>query len=231
MAMKIAIGLAVLVSVPVLAQGAGRGQWVGGGQSGRWVGPVAVQPQPTVGLVSGRPSPFGNVLFPGTGGPPGQGIYGSGPFGPNHQPIVVGGTGRGGVIAVPFAFPVAVSGGTYGYGGVNPPQTPSVVINQNFAADVARPVVRDYEELPEPVRRAPVAVEPHGRVDSPPAAESFYEIVFRDGTSQRAAGYAVSGDTLIFVSDRGRKTTVTLDQIDLARTETANRARGLDFQI
>lgn len=227
--MKIAIGLALLVSAPVLAQGAGRGQWVGGGLGGRWVGPVAVQPQPTVGLVSGRPSPFGNVLFPGTGGPPGQGIYGSGPFGPNRQPIVVGGPGRGGVIAVPFAFPVAVSGGGYGYGSGNAPQTPSVVINQNFAGDAPRPVVRDYEELPEPVRRAPAAVP--APLVTTPVAESLYEIVFRDGTSQLAAGYAVSGDTLIFVTDRGRKTTVTLDQIDVARSEAVNRARGLEFQL
>ena len=68
-------------------------------------------------------------------------------------------------------FGVYNPGGVYSSGGELLPAPPTVVINQNFQSDIARPQFRDYTNvpLPEPGRRAPPPPQgAQGSVNAPP---------------------------------------------------------------
>lgn len=113
---------------------------------------------------------FGNVLYPGTGGPPvgrtGGNInfpgqlgatiqgrpYGGGPY---RQPQMVR-QGHNRTVVVPYAVPVVVAGApTDDYLPAQPQQqfvqqpAPTVIINQNFTPEMLHPTVREYPESPQ----------------------------------------------------------------------------------
>jgi hypothetical protein len=71
------------------------------------------------------------------------------------------------------------------------------------------------------------APTPQGQI---PAAENATTIVFKDGRpSEQIHNYALTQSTL-FVLDQNRRD-IPLDQVDLAATENANRAAGMEFQV
>lgn len=135
---------------------------------------------------------FGNVLFPGAGGPPpirhtsptfaqrlGSTISGGG-----HSGRPSGGHGRGGGLGYAYAVPVYYGGYGYGYGYgqqqpeqpvtvVNqPPQQPTVIINQYYGQDggVRSEVRNSQDGNTDGIRsyQAPIPSNPEPSVASAP---------------------------------------------------------------
>jgi hypothetical protein len=218
----------------------------------------------------GSTSGFGNILFPGTGGPPPVRQGGIGIVGGITDPTFAARYGRtvGGIVGLPGAYQrgtgrtqtIIVPYGVPVYGGagylaqpeppnvtvvVPPQQTPSVIVNQNFVGETARPVVRDYSdaELPEtlsnnsgmpsgfyqaPVR--PPADVPAQRASGDTKA-TIYLLAFKDHSIYSAIAYWVEGNTLNYVTPQGAHNQATLDLLDREFSEQLNRERGLDFAL
>jgi hypothetical protein len=86
---------------------------------------------------------------------------------------------------------------------------------------------------PPPPDYVPPAYEPPPPPDSSPklpANQIATTIVFKDGrSSEQIHNYALTGTTL-YVLDQ-QHSDIPVDQIDLAATEKANRAAGIEFQV
>jgi len=149
----------------------------------------------------------------------------------------------GAVVYVPYAVG-GYYGGYYGgdyYGdqGMQQPgypqqqyMGPPVIINQNFAPDVARPVVREYAtDANGGIRlygpQTPVS-EP-----APPVAEESptFLIAFKDHTIYAAMAYWVEGDTLHYVTGQSTHNQVSLDLVDRELSDRLNRERQVDFRL
>lgn len=194
---------------------------------------------------------FGNVVFPGSGGPrlpnfsitdPGfahrlGGIVSG--FGP-YTGAPTGHIRRRGVVAVPFAVPVVV-GGYYpepmpqqapSVIVIPPPQpAPPVVINQNFApqpaAQPSGPTSSNNSgvgvyQAPSP---APAEGEPIGQ------EPTIYLIAYKDKTIHAAIAYWVEGDTLYYVTPQGQPNQVSLPLIDRDYSRQLNSGRSVDFRL
>ena len=147
----------------------------------------------------------------------------------------------GAVIYVPYA-----GGGYYGgdyYGDQGGPQAPGgypqqqymgpqVVINQNFAPDVARPIVREY------VPDANGGIRVYGPQSSAAAPDTTvaeesptFLIAFKDHTIYAAIAYWVEGDTLHYVTNQSTHNQVSLDLVDRELSDRLNRERQVDFRL
>jgi hypothetical protein len=148
---------------------------------------------------------------------------------------------NGAVIYVPYA-----AGGYYGgyyYGdqggqlapGDYPQQQysgPQVVINQNFAPDIARPVVREYASDPSGGIRVYGPESPAVDTQAPVAEESpTYLIAFKDHTIYAAIAYWVEGETLHYVTNQNTHNQVSLDLVDRELSDRLNRERQVDFRL
>ena len=115
-----------------------------------------------------------------------------------------------------------------------PPQqqsAPVVIINQNFAPETARPVVREY--VPDADGGIRV-YGPSNRASSPepPAQENpTYLIAFKDHTIYAALAYWVEGETLHYVTSQNTHNQVSLDLIDRDLSDRLNRERNVDFRL
>ena len=120
-------------------------------------------------------------------------------------------------------------------GGYPPQQQymgPQVVINQNFAPDVARPVVREYV----PDANGGIRIDgPQSQVTPPEttvAEESpTFLIAFKDHTIYAAIAYWVEGDTLHYVTNQSTHNQVSLDLVDRELSDRLNRERQVDFRL
>jgi hypothetical protein len=142
------------------------------------------------------------------------------------------------VLAVPYGYPVYVSGyGDYGYGydnGSAPDQTPApqVIINQNFAPEHATPVIREYgdDASSDGVRvydapgREPVESSAQGDVD-------YYLIAFKDHTIFSAFAYWVEGDTLHYVTAQRVHNQASLSLVDRDLTAKLNRNSKMQVKL
>ncbi|MGH9658990.1 MAG: hypothetical protein ACRD96_10635 [Bryobacteraceae bacterium] len=193
---------------------------------------------------------FGNVVYPGTGHPPAVPrvrVHDGGHAG-RLQSVVSGFPGYTGAPSghhwlnravgyYPIAYPVYYGGSYYQNPQpqpvtvVMPPQpAPTVIINQHFSPETARPVVREYTESSDglriypPTRRDPVEA---------PAAEEKrpYLIAFKDHTIYAAFAYWLEGDTLHYVTTHGTHNQLSLDLVDVELSTRLNRERGVDFRI
>jgi len=196
---------------------------------------------------------FGSVMFPGTGVPRGnpnigsahiqglnRSIRGVPPPGNPNRPMIV-------------PVPVVVGGYGYGYGYaqtpnitvINAPQpSPTVIINQNYAPEQARPAVRTYPEgsLPEPPvssYQAPIPSYPAPEPSSSPKVirsvhsdkPTIYLIAMRDGTVYSAYAYWVEGDTLHYVTTKHAMNMASVSLVDTAVTAQLNEERGVSVQL
>jgi hypothetical protein len=151
-------------------------------------------------------------------------------------------TRSGAAVYVPYAVGGYYGGYYYGdqgyqqpYGAGYPQQQymgPSVIINQNFAPDVARPIVRDY------VTDANGGIHvygPQSQVAEPqtPVAEESptFLIAFKDHTIYAAIAYWVEGDTLHYVTNQSTHNQVSLDLVDRELSDRLNRERQVDFRL
>lgn len=216
----------------------------------------------------GSPSGFGNVLFPGTGtAPPLVSPYlRPGPTFAQRLGATVAGHPRSLLLgrpdarrALPIVIPYAVPVWGYGYGYgppmaeyspvtvVNqPPQQPTVIINQYYGSDTAKPVVRDYTqtELPPPgpaspsLRsfQAPVPSHPEPPKQDSAAEErdpkpTIYLIAYKDQSIYPAIAYWIEGDSLHYITPQGSHNRASLELIDREFSERLNRERNIDFSL
>lgn len=197
---------------------------------------------------------FGNVVFPGTGGPSRFSITSPG-FAHRLGGIVTGFrpyTGapaygpsrpRTGGVLVPFAYPVFVGG--FGYYPeyppqqapnvtiVNPPQqAPQIIINQTFTPEAAKPVTEQYVTPRERTVSVYQAPSPQAAQFSGVSSEpTIYLIAFKDNSVQAALAYWVEGDSLHYVTAQGKLNKASLELIDRDLSEQLNRERNVDFSL
>ncbi|MEK7409097.1 MAG: hypothetical protein AAB225_28885 [Acidobacteriota bacterium] len=199
------------------------------------------------GVIVGRPYEqrtygsghgFGNVVFPGTGTAPRQGVpfsvYSSFPHRlgttvsgwPSVDPMQRRGT------AWPVIYPVYV-GGFYPYDQpayqqppnvtiIMPPQpqaqpVPPVTINQSFAPEPVRSSIQTYQ-APAP----PPVPEPEGVI---------FLIALKDSSVYSAVAYWLEGDTLHYITPQGKHNQVSLDLVDRAVSEKLNQGRKVEFRL
>ena len=145
------------------------------------------------------------------------------------------------IIYVPYGLGGYYGGSYYGDQGMAPaepgyPQQqymgPQVIINQNFAPDVARPIVREY------VSDANGGIRVYGpqsqvmQPETPVAEESpTFLIAFKDHTIYAAIAYWVEGDTLHYVTNQSTHNQVSLDLVDRELSDRLNRERQVDFRL
>jgi hypothetical protein len=204
--------------------------------------------------------PFGNILFPG--GIPqhpqnlGTSVSGILPHNYGFRPNNRGGASEGHVrtVVIPYAVPFY---DPYYAPQQQPPNvtvvvpqqpTPSVVINQNFTPDTAKPLMRDYSEndLPEsnapnssvrvyeaPMRSGGTNNQPRSATPRAPVDDkaTIYLIALKDSTIHSAIGYWVEDGTLHYVTPQGTANRVTLDRVDKELTDQLNRERHVDFTL
>jgi len=230
--MKKVVACFLLLTSVVLAQ---RGAGLGTGPSA----PAAARQQPpmTPSSSSMRTSAigygFGNVIFPSTGNPASRSYT---PYG-----IPPGRQGSDGIrnnraAIIPIAVPVYVGGYGYDYAPVQQqqpiqvimpqqPQSPTVIINQNFTSDTARPVMRDYSagipSVQEDVNRTPAAEE----------KPTVYLIAFRDGSIYSAYAYWQEGESFHYITTKHDHNQASLDLIDTAMSESLNKERNVEFKV
>jgi hypothetical protein len=231
----------VLVAASAFAQRAVVGARPGGGFGSRSGFGSVVNPG------TGRePAHAPSVVFPGgdssfaqrlgatvSGYPP----YTGAPSGPgfNH-----GRQGRASIVYYPYAYPVAYPYDPYQQQQPNityvyPQTSPTVVINQNFVPDTARPaVIQEVESDPsssdgirvyQPTRRE--NPEPVQTTEEP----RTYLVALKDHTIYAAFAYWMEGDTLHYVTTQGTHNQVTVDRVDVPLTERLNRERNVPFKL
>lgn len=203
---------------------------------------------------------FGNILFPGTGGPP---IVHAPTFADRLAATVTGARlhwPHRGVFAQPVGpviYPVPVFYGGYWGGYASPPQQvyvnvqtgppqPPVIINQYYTPPDAQPVVREYssDSLPKPsggMRSFHAAVPDRSvsepvvhNADSEERAENeptLYLIAFKDSAIYPAIAYWLEDGTLHYITPMGDHNQASVDLIDLKLTRRLNAERGLDFEL
>lgn len=204
---------------------------------------------------------FGNILFPGTGGPPprqSQPTFAQ-RYGANIRGQILPRTynqPRGPVVRTPaIAYPVYYGGFGYGYSAPAPPQPvhvtvqqppvsqPPVIINQYYNAPAPEPVVREYSEgeLPETASKLRTFHAPTGKGIAPKPAvtnaedasdePTIYLIAYKDQSIYPALGYWIEEDTLHYITRMGNHNRASLDLIDREFSEQLNHERGLDFEL
>lgn len=222
-------------------------------------GVLSVSAQP-VGGGFGRIQPpgsigggFGSIMFPGTGVPRGNPNIGS----PHIQGLSrsIRGAPLPGNPGAPMVVPVPVVVGGYGYGYaqqpnvtvINAPQpSPTVIINQTYTPDQARPAMRAYPEgslpEPEPLVSSYQAPIPSNPAPAPSTARreirsvhsdkpTIYLIAMRDGTVYSAYAYWLEGDTLHYVTTKHSMNMASLSLIDTALTTQLNEERGVAVRL
>jgi len=112
------------------------------------------------------------------------------------------------------------------------PQSPTVVINQNFQPDTIRPVLRDYSnvQLPEPTFKQVVPAPPTGAAagnDQP----TIYLIAMKDHTIVPVLGYWMDKGALSYVTVESVIGHVPLDQVDREFSQRLNDERHIEFQL
>jgi hypothetical protein len=215
------------------------------------------------GRTYGSPSGFGNILFPGTGTAPpirhNMGIPRS-TFAQRLGATITGGDYGGLGFGAkghhqPLVYPVYYGGYgyDYGYGPMGqqpvtvvsqpPQQQPTVIINQYYTPDTAKPEIRDYTNAPRQdgnsygVREyhapAPSNPEPRNEQTSLVADQkpNIYLIAYRDGSIRGTLAYWIEGDTLHYITTQGSHNKASLDLIDASFSEQLNRERNIEFSL
>ncbi len=262
--MRLWVGL-VLVLVPMAGIAQQRGAYANpmgsGGQSGIYGGQTG-QRGMYGGISTGQM--VGTVNDPGFAGRLGATVSGLPQTTtriPVQRPRSWGNPGHGGrTVVVPYGVPVLYGSG-YSY-AEQPVQTivqpvqpaPSVIINQYYTPESANPEMKEYANLPEPIRaprteveqgsvrvtppsalapRTPAAARPQLTQEAIEAANrpTITTLVFADGSKVPVIAYWRQGDSLHYVGADYSKVVVPLDSFDKAASERANAERGVEFRL
>jgi hypothetical protein len=111
------------------------------------------------------------------------------------------------------------------------PQSPTVVINQNFQPDTVRPVLRDYSnaQLPEPTFKQVVPAPGAAAAGNDQA--TVYLIALKDHTIVPVLGYWMDKGALSYVTVDSVIGHVPLDQVDREFSQRLNDERHIEFQL
>lgn len=182
------------------------------------------------------------------------GIYASPGRGPRGG---YGGGGHGRAVVVPYGIPYGFVGSGYGVGypgydaavpaqGMAEPvaQSPAVIINQYYSPEVVRPQIKEYTDLPEPVKpkdeepKQQATVYPRGTQEevSPERVVSATRptltlLAFRDSTVVAVIAYWVEGQDLHYVTKSYAKKVVPLETLDKGVSLQLNSERGVAFSL
>jgi hypothetical protein len=261
--MRVFLAMAVLLSSPMWAQirggpgggGPGRGGARGPEGHGGGHGP-GIRSGPAVPRTFTPPSGYGNVVFPGTGGPPGMNVFS--PIDPSFGTRLGNTVSGAGVYGGGYGYGYGRGYGYSGYGGRRRPYGNNTVI-------VPYPVYVPYgyaepapEEPPPPPPPQIIYVVPgepdRGQTTTvpppagpgvvtyivpsrPPGGEArsddrkLYLIAFKNYSIYSATDYWLEGDALHYLTPYGSHNQASLDQVDLEFTERLNRERGLEFRL
>jgi hypothetical protein len=200
---------------------------------GRLIYPSGLPPNPQFG------AGFGRLIYPGTGGPPAARRPGIARPSAGAPPAVSH-PYHGGALIVPYpvfyggyyydydAPQAPPQGAEYNYGYTAQQPSPVVVLNQNFAPDLA-PVAPGaypgvYPYVPPPDNSQTAA--------SPDTSQQvLFFIAMKDHTIFPAVAYWVDGDTLNYITNQGVRNRVSLDLVDLDFSKQLNQQRGVDFAL
>ncbi len=144
------------------------------------------------------------------------------------------------VLVLPYYFPMPFYGFSPSY--YEPPayeqqpqqpreQAPVVIINQNFAPEVARPSMREYSagSLPAQVQPEPeVRAETKSVDDERP---TVYLIAMKDSTIYSSLAYWLEDDTVHYITTQHSHNRATIDLIDRELSIQLNRERGVEFKL
>jgi hypothetical protein len=187
---------------------------------------------------------FGRYIYPGTGAPAAvrTGPRGGGFVAPPPQSHP---QGHGRSVIVPY--PVFYGASYYPYDAPPPvdltalppdygqyPQSPVVIINQNFKPDVANPVLRDYSNVPLPEPVAPPPPQAYERpriVNNDDSTPTIYLVAMKDKSIFASVAYWVDGETLNYVTREGSINHVSLDLVDREFSKQLNDERGVEFKL
>jgi len=113
------------------------------------------------------------------------------------------------------------------------PQSPTVVINQNFQPDTIRPVLRDYSnvQLPEPNFKQVVAPPDAARAPAGNDQPTIYLIAIKDHTIVPVLGYWMDKGALSYVTVDSVIGHVPLDQVDREFSQRLNDERHIEFRL
>jgi hypothetical protein len=180
-----------------------------------------------------------------------------------------GGSGRTNTVIVPWGVPVMYGGGVgYGYDysmAPAPTQTivqpvvqpaPSVVINQYYTPETgSRAEMREYSDLPQPIRpprmeveesdgrvtvvpapRQPAAAapsDPTGRASLQAATTPTITLLrLKDtGSIAEVIAYWRQGESLHYITSDYQKVVLPLEALDRDATAQLNRDRNVEFRI
>jgi hypothetical protein len=206
----------------------------------------------------GSSSGYGNVVFPGTGGPPPA----IDPFGASFayrlgrtvsgHPPHTGFSSRGprGGAMVPYLYPVFVGGYDYSYPYqqtpnvtvVAPPQYATqpaapIIINQYFGSETAQPSVTEYgpygREIPPGDSSEPrIYQAPSNAPAEPSASDSVvFFIALQDSSVYTAVAYWVDGETLHYITPHGKHNQTSLALVDRDLSARLNAGQKVDFHL
>jgi hypothetical protein len=212
----------------------------------------------------GQNSGFGNVVFPGRGhAPVGRSEFGNVVFPGGTMPRMtpfsitnpsfanrLGGSvsgfrpftgagrghGRGGVVYLPYAYPV-LGGGYFGtpyqqqpnVTVIYAPPQPPVIVNQTFT-DAARPAA-GVSEPEEPENISVYQAPSRAATETEAAPASYYLIAFKDHSIYSAVAYWVEGDTLHYFTAGNTRNQASLSLVDQELTERLNRERNVQVKL
>jgi hypothetical protein len=186
----------------------------------------------------------GNVLHPGIpmSGPPriaprlnGVGGHRSGvvyvPYGYGFDPFYAGyGAGSGYAAGYDPSY-----GQGYGYGpnsGYAQPQSPTVVINQNYQPEPVHPMLHDYTNTPLPPSGAVGPGQAAGQVPALRDDEpTIFLIAMKDHTIYPVIAYWVDKDTLNYVTVETTVKRVPMAQVDRDLSKQLNDQRNVEFKL
>lgn len=195
-------------------------------------------------------SGWGNVAFPGTGGPPPMVNPFGFTFGQRLMSTVNGGYRgfparghqQGGVIAVPYPIVVGGFDNPYGYGYqqqpnvtlVMPPQAaqpsaPPVIINQYFTADTAKPAMQEYAPDASGLRTYQAPTNPVAEPNQ--GDQVMFYIALTDNSVYTAVAYWVDGETLHYITPQGKHNQVSLALVDRDLSARLNQGHKVEFHL
>lgn len=224
---------------------------------------ILAQHAPLINVTRGMPAPsnaytYGNILYPG--GIPNSvnsfaGRLGSTVAGGSYTGVAPGGGGyRGGghsggrqrTVVVPYAYPVFYDGGA----GYYPPEqqptnvtvvvpqqpAPQVIINNGYAPETAKPILREYSGEAPSESNLRVYEGPKPRAEAPARSimdeqATIYLIALKDGSIRQAIGYWTQGDTFHYVTPNSSVNHLSLAIVDRERSVELNAERNLEFDI
>jgi hypothetical protein len=147
----------------------------------------------------------------------------------------------GGVVYVPFAYPVyggPVYGGEgYGYGDPSqppqqPPQNVTVVYPPQPAPMMMRPPGGPPPDVPHSMIQEYGPNQPAPAADNTQQQEStYYLLAFKDHSIYSAVGYWVQGDTLHYITTGNVHNQVSVSLVDRETTQQLNKGRGVQVNL